>query len=106
MFSPQPSEPQEGRLSGIDMRRVQAPYPANLRIIDGSEGRVEALVVRGRAFQSQTEDIGVPSVDITCMCCIHFLHAHIIIFTYDYMIVCVALCSVYISLHLGIIISL
>lgn len=35
---------------------IQAPTPATLRIIDGHQGRAEAPMVKGRAFQLMAEE--------------------------------------------------
>ena len=97
MFPLQPSGPLESCLFGVDGGAVRAPAPATLRITNARESIVEVLVVRSQALQSQAEKIQVPSVFITVMFYIHFLHALIIICVYDYMIVCVTLCVVYLK---------
>lgn len=57
-------KPECPRLTGRAVRKLA---PITLRITDGREGRVEAPVGRSRAFQSQTDEIRVPSTDIIGM---------------------------------------
>ena len=46
---------------------MQVPVPSNLRIIDGQQGRVEALIAEGRTFQLMAkEEIEVPEFVAGC----------------------------------------
>lgn len=76
-------------MSGV----VEAPALDTLRIIDSREGRVDAPIVRGRAFQLHAEETQVPSDVVTSIYHIHLLHAFITC-DYDHVIICEALCSI------------
>lgn len=72
---------------GLTGGAVQTQEPATMMINDGRDGRVEAPIVRFRAFQFDVEEIEVTSYVLASMYRILFLHAFII-YAYDYAIVC------------------
>lgn len=57
---------------------VKAPALATLRIIDGREGREEAIVMRSRVFQLQADEARVQSEDVAGMYHNLSFHAFII----------------------------